>query len=219
MGKVPIITSEQKIILDEIRKNEYLRNNFYFTGGTALSAVYLHHRYSDDLDFFTPKTLDTKPIADFLRELARRYSFTYRTQTFGHALFCTLHFPGGKPLKVDFSTYPYQQLEKEKISIGIKIDSLLDIAVNKLSLLSQRIEVKDFVDLYFLLHKFSLWDLIEGVRVKFNMEIEPFLLASDFLKVEDFPLLPRMIKPLTLSQLKKYFRSHATSLAKKTVTR
>lgn len=27
-------------------------NNFYLTGGTALSRAYLHHRFSDDLDFF-----------------------------------------------------------------------------------------------------------------------------------------------------------------------
>jgi predicted nucleotidyltransferase component of viral defense system len=25
---------------------------FYLTGGTALSREYLHHRFSDDLDFF-----------------------------------------------------------------------------------------------------------------------------------------------------------------------
>lgn len=26
--------------------------DFYLTGGTALSRFYLHHRFSDDLDFF-----------------------------------------------------------------------------------------------------------------------------------------------------------------------
>ncbi|MGH9194310.1 MAG: nucleotidyl transferase AbiEii/AbiGii toxin family protein, partial [Acidimicrobiia bacterium] len=29
------------------------RNPFYLSGGTALAAYYLHHRFSDDLDFFT----------------------------------------------------------------------------------------------------------------------------------------------------------------------
>ena len=41
---------------------------------------------------------------------------------------------------------------------NLEIDSLLDIAVNKILTLSSRAEVKDFVDLYFLLQKFSLWD-------------------------------------------------------------
>ncbi len=49
MGKIQFISREQKIILDEIDKEEYLSSNFYFTGGTALSSFYLHHRYSDDL--------------------------------------------------------------------------------------------------------------------------------------------------------------------------
>ena len=34
---------------------EALKGNYgslYLTGGTALSRFYLHHRYSDDLDFF-----------------------------------------------------------------------------------------------------------------------------------------------------------------------
>ena len=30
-------------------------NLFYLTGGTALAAVYLKHRYSRDLDLFTSK--------------------------------------------------------------------------------------------------------------------------------------------------------------------
>ncbi len=31
---------------------------FYLTGGTALSRAYLHHRYSDDLDFFVNQKED-----------------------------------------------------------------------------------------------------------------------------------------------------------------
>lgn len=41
--------------------------------------------------------------------------------------------------------------------------------------------IKDFVDLYFLLKEFTLWDLIEGVRMKFNMKMERLLLSADFL--------------------------------------
>lgn len=52
MGKVNL-TLKQRIIFDEFRKSNYLKENFYFTGGTALSAVYLQHRESEDLDFFS----------------------------------------------------------------------------------------------------------------------------------------------------------------------
>ena len=41
------------LIQDKVlRIIEKLPVDFYLTGGTALSRVYLNHRYSDDLDFF-----------------------------------------------------------------------------------------------------------------------------------------------------------------------
>lgn len=51
MGKDYIFTKEQQIILAEVVKNNIFQN-FYFTGGTALSAFHLQHRESEDLVFF-----------------------------------------------------------------------------------------------------------------------------------------------------------------------
>lgn len=48
MGKI-ILTPKQQVILDEVKNTPFLTENFYFTGGTALSSVYLHHRLSEDL--------------------------------------------------------------------------------------------------------------------------------------------------------------------------
>lgn len=217
MGKIQYATPEQKIILGEIAKNEFLRSNFYFTGGTALSYCYLHHRYSDDLDFFSQKKFDTQTILILLEDLSRQYHFTYKTRFVEVVLISNLTFNNKAELKLDFSYYPYKKMEKEIEINGLKVDSLLDIAINKLLTISQRDEVKDFTDLYFLLQKFSLWDLQYGVKTKFNMEVEPHLLASDFLKVEDFEYLPRMIKPLTVEKLKSFFREQAKELGKKSV--
>ena len=35
-------------------------NNFYLTGGTALSRAYLHHRFSDDLFFLLTRMKPSK---------------------------------------------------------------------------------------------------------------------------------------------------------------
>ena len=43
-------------------------SKFYLTGGTALSAYYLQHRISDDLDFFSGEEID--PI--FVHDLAQK---------------------------------------------------------------------------------------------------------------------------------------------------
>lgn len=43
---------------------------FYLTGGTALSAFYLKHRKSNDLDFFTDVEELILPISQKLKEIA-----------------------------------------------------------------------------------------------------------------------------------------------------
>jgi len=68
-----------------------------------------------------------------------------------------------------------------------------------------------------LLQKFSMGDLVAGVRNKFETEVEPLLLAADLLKIEDFEFLPRMVKPSGLEQLKKFFRVKARELGSKSV--
>lgn len=216
MGEIHL-TTEQKIILDEVKKDQYISSSFYFTGGTALSLFYLQHRYSDDLDFFDSERFDNEVILSLLTEWSLKHHFTFTSRFVEVVYIFQLLFNQTTPLKVDFAYYPYRKLEKEKIREGLRIDSLTDIAVNKLFTISQRTDIKDFVDLYFLLQKFSLWDLRYGVKLKFRMEIEPLLLSSDFLKVEDFTNLPEMIKPLTLGELKRFFREKAKEIGKMAV--
>lgn len=217
MGKIRFTTPEQEIILGEIKKNNFLQSNFYFTGGTALSSLYLHHRYSDDLDFFSQKKFDPQIIFTILQDWGKKHNFTFQARFVEVVYICNLVFKNKMNLKLDFSYYPYKKIEAGAIIEGIEVDSLLDIAINKLLTVSQRNEVKDFVDLYFLLQKFSVWDLNYGVRKKFKYEIDPILLASDFLKVEDFDYLPRMIKPLTVDGLKSFFREKAKDLGSKSI--
>jgi len=124
---------------------------------------------------------------------------------------------GNVDLKVDFSQYPYIQLEKPEMIRNIPVDSIVDIATNKLLTISQRTSVKDFVDLYFLLQTHSVYDLMEGVKIKFGIKTEPFLLSADFLKVDSFTFLPRMIKPLTLEELQRFFRAQAVELCRQVV--
>lgn len=215
MGKIQIITREQQVILDEVKQNKFLKDNFYFTGGTALSSFYLQHRYSDDLDFFSSKQFDNQIIFTLMQEWSKKYNFSFNSQFVEVVYIFDLLFENKKSLKVDFSYYPYKRLEKGIIVEGIEVDSFLDIAVNKLLMVSQRTDIKDFVDLYFLLEKFSLWDLKEGVKLKFNIKLELFLLAADFLKIEDFDYLPKMTKQISLEELKSFFRTRAKEIGSK----
>jgi predicted nucleotidyltransferase component of viral defense system len=217
MGKIQIISKEQEIILDKVSQNDYLRSNFYFTGGTALSLVYLQHRESVDLDFFTEGQINQDLILEQVEHWSKEDGFIISERFNDPVYIFALTFPNNTSIKVDFARYPYKAIEKRDYYKGIPIDSLIDIATNKLLSVTQRIEAKDFVDLYFLLKKFTIWDLIQGVKIKFNVKIEPLLLGQDFLLAEDFDHLPKMIKPPTLEELKGFYRDQAKQLASKYV--
>ena len=216
MGKIQVLTKEQQIILAEVRMNFFFQQ-FYFTGGTALSASYLQHRYSEDLDFFTEKEFDSRALFTVVDLWSRQHDFTFTSEFLQVVHIFFLTFKNNEKIKVDFGFYPYKRIEEGRIVNGMRTDSLTDIAVNKLLTLTQRSSIKDFVDLYFLLQTFTIWDLIEGVQVKFKRQLEPFIVASDFLKVEDFDYLPKMIKPLTLHELKTFFTQRAKELGKKSI--
>ena len=216
MGQIPKFTKEQKIILDLISKTEALTKDFYFTGGTALSEFYLHHRYSDDLDFFTDKKLDQQLIFTLMSEWGDTHHFRFTSRFVQVVYRFELTFPNKTLLKVDFGYFPYKRLEKGIRYQNLPVDSQRDIATNKITTINQRTEVKDFVDLYFLLKKYTIWDLLYCSEIKFkSLDIDIMLIAQDFLKTEDFKALPRMIKPLTLETVKRFFRVQAKTLAKK----
>lgn len=207
----------QKIIVQEITSDPYLRKNFYFTGETALSVFYLHHRLSEDLDFFTENEFLPERVIDFMNHCAKKYHFSLllREVEETNILIFSLDFGKKGKLKVDFNYYPYKRVKPSKVVNKLSVDSLYDIATNKLLSVNQKTDVKDFVDLYFLLKKFTIWDLMYGVEAKFGMELELVMIASDFLKVEEFDFLPKMLVPLTNKELIDSFKKQAIEIGKR----
>lgn len=52
MAEKTVLSKNQKDIFTIISKDKIICDNFYLTGDTALAEFYLHHRLSEDLDFF-----------------------------------------------------------------------------------------------------------------------------------------------------------------------
>ena len=188
--------------------------HFYLTGGTALAGFYLGHRYSDDLDFFTEtEDFPRLKIEEFV-EMARieigAEEVAYRKIYDRRAFFLKKK---EEELKVEFVYYPFKRLERTEQE-GIMVDSLDDIAANKLRTIFERMETKDFVDLYFLMKEkgFTLDMLQEKVKQKFHLALGPLALGSEFSKAEKIDKLPKMIKPLTIEELKAFFTKEAKKL-------
>lgn len=209
-----ILTDDQLKIISAIG-NEPLLKNFYLSGGTALSAYYLKHRFSDDLDFFIFKD----PDKIFLHHFAERLKLLlaadelYFRRLFDRNLF--IFKLGKQELKTEFTKYPFKQLAKSVIKNGIKIDSLRDIAANKFMTLLDRFDPKDFVDLFFLLKKFKLDKIRRDAEKKFNTKITDLALGSELSKVRHIEALPKMIKEISIKELKDFFGQQAVIMERK----
>lgn len=67
-----ILTRDQLSVLRKLAEHNELASLFYLAGGTALAEYYFHHRYSDDLDFFTAaKEFPQLPVEKFVSDAAR----------------------------------------------------------------------------------------------------------------------------------------------------
>lgn len=211
MGKVTF-TKLQKIIFDAFSKQQNLVNKFYFTGGTALSAVYLHHRESEDLDFFSQEDFENDLILEFVGKLSTKIKAKPRITLKERVRIFEFFKEDQLLIKVDFGFYPYQRLEQGTNLQGVSVDSLLDIGANKIMAIMQRTDVKDYVDLYFLLKQHTFWDLLNHSQHKFRLEIDLILLASNFLRVNQFDYLPKMLIPMELGDLQVFYKDLAKKI-------
>lgn len=207
-------TAVQRKFLDALLTDPYFTETFYLTGGTALAAGYLNHRVSEDIDLFSPKPLDEQRVVSIMSQRIGPIAKTIDYVRIHDRLGYTIAFLNNLNLKVDVVSYPYEQLEhSEKTYRGFPIDSIADIGVNKLMTISQRTASKDYVDLYFILKKYTMWDLRHGVAHKFKMDIEPLYASSLYANVDQLTDMPIMKKKLTLKELKTFFLQQAKILA------
>ncbi|MBI1984598.1 MAG: nucleotidyl transferase AbiEii/AbiGii toxin family protein [Candidatus Wildermuthbacteria bacterium] len=211
MGQT-ILTSNQKSVLALVAQEQNLVH-FYLSGGTALAEYYLHHRISDDLDFFILEKPDQLFLHKFAQEIKEklgaqnlRYERLYERNQF------FFQFPNAE-LKVEFTQYPFPQLDRPTKKDGVLIDSMRDIAANKLAAILDRFDPKDFVDLYLLLQTTSLETVRKDTEAKFGMKIDDVFLGGELAKVRRIEALPKMIKPLAIEELKTFFANKAKELS------
>jgi len=197
-----ILTPLQRRVLDAVFAEEAFARAFYLTGGTALAAFHLFHRYSDDLDFFTnePETAFLWPM---LQRLKAPLGFVVESRT---PQFIRLQ--AGEGLRVDVvHDVPF------RVGIPVRhgtwqVDSLENIIVNKVTAIQGRLDAKDYVDLYLLLkdQPKAILRWLEEAKRK-DASIEPFLWSRVIGDVETLRVLPRMIVPLQLPELVAFYRT------------
>ncbi len=212
------LTPRQKQFLEVVLQEPYFLKNFYLSGGTALSSWYLHHRESYDLDFFSEKfEVNANYISRFLQKNKEKLGFeeVVHTEQLGFN-FYNFKYPNKETLKVDFSYYPSERVEVGVKWHGLEIDSLYDIALNKLQTISASPRAKDYVDLFYISKNIDLdfKKLRQDAAMKFEIRIDTIHLARQFLRVIEFKDYPRMYVPFNLNEMENFFLNLAKNLEK-----
>lgn len=212
-----ILTKNQKEILALIADDEMLCGSFYLTGGTALAEYYLRHRLSEDLDFFSEQEFDPQAISAFFKKIGAGVGIrevTYE-QSFNRNLFFLN--VGDERIKTEFTYFPFPRIEQNKKIGKLGIDSLLDIAVNKVFTIYQKPRSRDFIDLYAILQKEKGWtldELAKKAQIKFDSFLDPLQLSAQFVKVETLKDYPKMLIPLPEKEWRGFFMREAKRLGK-----
>jgi predicted nucleotidyltransferase component of viral defense system len=221
MTKKSILSKNQKDILTIISRDKIICKNFYLTGGTALAEFYLHHRLSEDLDFFSEGEFEPQGISIFLEKIKKKAKINKVEfqQSFNRNLFF-LDLIDGDKIKTEFTYFPFTRIEKKQKIQDLYIDSLLDIAVNKVFTIYQKPRSRDFIDLYLILQNdksLLLDDLIKMAQIKFNNYIDPIQLGTQYMKALELKDFPRMLIDIKESLWQDFFVNEAQNLFKQII--
>ena len=212
-----ILSKNQKDILTIISKDKSICDNFYLTGGTALAEFYLHHRLSEDLDFFSENEFEPQNISVFLEKIKKEAKIkkVEFQQSFNRNLFF-LDLMDGDMIKTEFTYFPFVRIEKKEKIGDLYIDSLLDIAVNKVFTIYQKPRSRDFIDLYFILKKdkkLSLGDLVKKAQIKFDNYLDPIQLGAQYMKAKELKDFPKMLVDIKENIWQDFFINEAKKLS------
>lgn len=170
-------------LIELLQNKEYLKG-FHLCGEAALS-LYYNHRKSYDIDLFSNFSLDAlRILQNIISDFQFQLSFSAPDTLKGFI----------KNVKVDLIAHNYRYIE-DPLSIGrISVLSEKDICAMKLNAIAvsgQR--AKDFIDIWYLLRKFEMSEILGFYKEKYNQTNDAVILKSllffDDGDVADWPIL------------------------------
>lgn len=175
-------------------QSEDLFTNLSLVGGTSL-ALQIGHRVSVDLDLFGVLECDNITLNKTLKSL-------FQIETIQQTE--NIHIYNIENIKVDIVNYPYPWLQPPINRDGLKLATIDDIAAMKLAAITGRGSKKDFIDLYFLLQRFSLKEMLNLYLKKYN-EGSVFMVLRSLAYFDDAEeeLMPKMFVEIKWEEVKE----------------
>jgi predicted nucleotidyltransferase component of viral defense system len=141
-------SEQQRQVLGLLSRIDDLSREFFLTGGTVLSVFYLHHRSSEDIDFFSTTFRDLGSMDEMVRRAFSDDVTLIQSSPDSYSYLI-------KDVKVDLIFDPLS-CDQPRPTVHLQngkrifIDTLDNISSNKLSAVVSRYEAKDIVDFYFI---------------------------------------------------------------------
>jgi hypothetical protein len=184
-----------------------LATQFYLGGGTAV-ALYLGHRQSDELDFFSLVPFRKDEPRRFLAHLGQLTVEREDEGAFRGVL---------NGVCISFIIYPYYLVAAPVMFGRTRVAALRDLVVMSLDAVASRGEKRDFLDLYFICQDYTpLQEMFPPVERNHKQGVEynfMYLLKSlmYFENAEADPM-PEMLRPVSWPDVRRFFEREAQDL-------
>ncbi len=183
----------------------------YLAGGTAL-ALLIGHRYSVDLDWFSPQDFDPGKLGSQLKRFGEVRIAETSSGTFHGWV---------DDIQVTWLRYPNPLLEplvESEDSPGLKLASLVDIGLMKWAAVSDRGARKDFFDLYALEKRGvtaeRLYPLLVVKYPNANINYYHMIKSLAYFDDAEREAMPVMLEEADWEAVKVYFRRVQAKLLK-----
>lgn len=188
---------------------------FFLTGGTALSAFYLAHRESQDLDFFSLQPFDTLALRTTMQEIADKTASVMtthiRSQTYNEIFLENKKEDWMQ--KIDIVQEQPKHFGEITNIDNIHVDSLVNIATNKILTVFGRLEPKDYIDLFVIFTQTDLsFDKMFELAKQKDLGLSEFYFANAITDAGKFKTLPKMRIPFDKDAFLQFYKELSRKL-------
>ena len=196
--KLECLLNSAREVLLKLVENDYMRN-FVLVGGSAL-ALYLCHRFSEDLDFFTyqDNVFQAEKVFRIINNFNNKEIVNISDEQIDAII---------EGVRVTFFNAKWSFLEPKEIK-NFNVATLEQIAIMKTNTLFLRAKYRDYYDLYFLAQHLSLRRIFELSKDILNgINLKLFVTALTFIDdIEDEKLdYLKPAKKLSLKEIREFF--------------
>lgn len=176
-----LLDPERQIVFNRLKQ---FAGDYILAGGTAI-MLQIGHRFSYDFDCFTKKELSPYILIKAKKVFGVNLSLQFKSPEI-------VTVKTDRDIEITFVWHPFPVLRPVIKTGTIPLFHLDDLVANKVYTLGRRNTWRDYVDLFFFLHKklYSLKKIIKLAGKKFSSEFNEKLFLGQLMYFKDIQIVP-----------------------------